>query len=121
MLDVSERVYPLCYVHDAVASRSARSRPRSNGASKISSRTRAGLERVRAQSKTLGRTDVFTTHGPTLALMKAEGYSRGQMSRETGLAINSVKSYLKRLEALPVRREEPRTQLERNAGQNIGC
>ena len=68
-------------------------------ASKISSRTKAGLERVRAQGKTLGRPDGFTLHGPVLARMKAEGYSQGRMSRETGLAINTVKGYLKRLEA----------------------
>ena len=68
-------------------------------ASKISSRTKAGLARVRAQGKTLGRPDGFTTHGPTLARIKAKGYSQGRMSRETGLAINTVKGYLKRLEA----------------------
>ena len=34
--------------------------------------------------------------------MKAEGYSQGKMSRETGLAINTVKGYLRRLEALSV-------------------
>ena len=67
-------------------------------ASKISSRTKAGLERVRAQGKTLGRPDGFTLHGPTLAQMKAEGFSQGRMSRETGLAINTIKGYLKRLE-----------------------
>ena len=67
-------------------------------ASKISSRTKAGLERVRAQGETLGRPDGFARHGPTLARMKAEGYSQGKISRETGLAINTVKGYLKRLE-----------------------
>lgn len=71
-------------------------------ASKISSRTKAGLERVRAQGKTLGRPDGFALHGPVLARMKAEGYSQGRMSRETGLAINTVKGYLKRLEASSV-------------------
>lgn len=67
-------------------------------ATKISSRTKAGLERVRAQGKTLGRPDGFALHGPILARMKAEGYSQGKMSRETGLAINTAKGYLKRLE-----------------------
>ena len=66
---------------------------------KTGSRTRAGLERVRAQGKTLGRPDGFTTHGPVLARTKAEGYSQGRMSRETGLAINTVKGYLRKLEA----------------------
>ena len=61
--------------------------------------TEAGLERVRAQGKNLGRPDGFVTHGPTLARMKAKGYSQGQTSRETGLAVNTVKGYLKLLEA----------------------
>ena len=87
------------YVYNAVASRSARSRSRLNGASKISRRPKAGLERVRAQGKNLGRPDGFVTHGPTLARMKAKGYSQGQTSRETGLAVNTVKGYLKLLEA----------------------
>ena len=67
-------------------------------ATKISSRTKAGLERVRAQRKTLGRPNGFTRYGPVLRKMKAEGYSQGRMSRETGLAVNTVKVYLKRLE-----------------------
>lgn len=36
-----------------------------------------------------------------LARMKAEGYSRGRMRRETGLVVNTVKGYLRRLEARP--------------------
>ncbi len=67
-------------------------------ASRISSRTKVGLERVRVRGKTLGRPGGFALHGPVLARMKAEGYSQGRMSRETGLAINTVKGYLRRLE-----------------------
>lgn len=67
-------------------------------ATKISSRTKAGLERVRAQGKTLGRPDGFATYGPVLRRMRGEGYSQGRMSRETGLAVNTIKGYLKRLE-----------------------
>ena len=48
---------------------------------------------IRAQGKTLGRPNGFALHGPVLAQMKAEGYSQGRMSRETGLAINTVKGY----------------------------
>lgn len=33
--------------------------------------------------------------------MKVEGFSQGRMSQETGLAINTVKGYLKRLETPP--------------------
>ena len=53
---------------------------------------------IRAQGRTLRRPDGFALHGPVLARMNAEGYSQGKMSRETGLAINTVKGYLKRLE-----------------------
>ena len=67
-------------------------------ATKISTRTKAGLARVKAQGKTLGRPDGFTTYASRLAEMKAEGYSQGRMSRETGLAVNTIKGYLRRLE-----------------------
>lgn len=61
-----------------------------------------GLARVWAQGETLGRPDGFALHGPVLARMKAEGYSQGRINCETGLAINTVKGYLKRLEtAIP--------------------
>ncbi len=68
-------------------------------ATKISTRTKAGLARVRKEGKTLGRPDGFTAYAPQLLRMKAEGYSQGRMSRETGLAVNTVKNYLKRLES----------------------
>lgn len=67
-------------------------------ATKISTRTKAGLARVKAQGKVLGRPDFFEVHAPELAPMKAEGYSQGRMSWETGLAVNTVKGYLKGLE-----------------------
>lgn len=66
-------------------------------ATKISSRTKAGLERVKKEGKTLGRPDGFASYGPMLHRMRAEGYSQGRMSRETGLAVNTVKGYLRRL------------------------
>ena len=68
-------------------------------ATKISSRTKAGLTRVKAQGKTLGRPDGFVRYSAELQRMKAEGYSQGRMSRETGLAINTVKRYLKNIDA----------------------
>ncbi len=68
-------------------------------ATKISSRTKAGLERVRAQGRTLGRPDGLEQHAPVLQRLKAEGYSLRRMSKETGLAVNTVRSYLGRLEA----------------------
>ena len=70
-------------------------------ASKISRRTKAGLERVRAQGRTLGRPGGFTLHGPVLERMKVEGYSQGRMSRETGLAINTVKGLFEAARGAP--------------------
>ena len=67
-------------------------------ATKISTRTKAGLARVKAQGKTLGRPEGFAIYAPQLAQTKAEGHSQGRMSRETGLAVNTVRGYLKRLE-----------------------
>lgn len=64
---------------------------------KISERTKAGLERVRAQGKTLGRPDGFEEWKDKLIQMKGAGYSQGKISRETGLSYNTVKNYLKRL------------------------
>lgn len=64
---------------------------------RISERTKAGLQRLKRQGKTLGRPDGFAEWKDHLLAMKAAGYSQGQMQRETGLAYNTVKSYLKRL------------------------
>jgi DNA invertase Pin-like site-specific DNA recombinase len=66
-------------------------------ATKISTRTKAGLERVRAQGKTLGRPDGLERHGPTLQRLRAEGLSVRRIASETGLSKNSVQSYLNRL------------------------
>jgi DNA invertase Pin-like site-specific DNA recombinase len=64
---------------------------------RISERTKAGLERVRAQGTALGRPDGFEQWAGTISQMKEAGYSQGKISRETGLSYNTVKSYLKRL------------------------
>ncbi|MEM6837870.1 MAG: recombinase family protein [Cyanobacteria bacterium P01_C01_bin.120] len=61
---------------------------------KISDRTKAGLQRVKAQGKTLGRPSKFEQWHLKLIEMQAVGYSKGQMSRETGLSYNTVKKYL---------------------------
>jgi DNA invertase Pin-like site-specific DNA recombinase len=66
---------------------------------RISERTKAGLERARARGKAIGRPDGFERWAPVLAKMKEERYSQGRMSRETGLSYNTVKKYLKRLDA----------------------
>ncbi len=66
---------------------------------RISERTKAGLERARRNGKVLGRPDGFERWAPVLAKMKEQDYSQGRMSRETRLSYNTVKKYLKRLEA----------------------
>ena len=66
---------------------------------RISDRTRAGLERARRNGKVLGRPDGFARWTPVLAEMKEREFSQGRMSRETGLSYNTVKKYLKRMEA----------------------
>ncbi|MEM6866812.1 MAG: recombinase family protein [Cyanobacteria bacterium P01_C01_bin.121] len=64
---------------------------------KISNRTKAGLQRARSQGKTLGRPSKFNTWGPRLLEMRNSGFSQNKMSRETGLSVNTVKTYLRRL------------------------
>jgi DNA invertase Pin-like site-specific DNA recombinase len=64
---------------------------------RISERTKAGIERLRAQGMTWGRPNGFEQWQDKLVGMKAAGYSQGKISRETGLSYNTVKSYLKRL------------------------
>lgn len=64
---------------------------------KISYRTKAGLQRVKAQGTKLGRPSKFDAWRPELEKMLTNGYSKGRMSRETGLAYNTVKKYLKRI------------------------
>jgi DNA invertase Pin-like site-specific DNA recombinase len=66
---------------------------------RISDRTKAGLERARRSGKVLGRPDGFERWVPVLIGMKKRGFSQGRMTRETGLSYNTVKKYLKRIEA----------------------
>jgi DNA invertase Pin-like site-specific DNA recombinase len=66
---------------------------------RISERTRAGLERARKNGKVLGRPDGFERWAPVLVEMREKRYSQGLMSRETGLSYNTVKKYLKQLDA----------------------
>ncbi|MGB7414636.1 MAG: recombinase family protein [Thermosynechococcaceae cyanobacterium] len=65
---------------------------------KISERTKAGLERVKARGKKLGAPSKFEQWENTLIAMKKDRYSTKKMSRETGLAYNTVKHYLHKLE-----------------------
>ena len=66
---------------------------------RISDRTKAGLERARKNGKVLGRPNGFERWAPVLTDMKEQGISQGAMSRETGISYNTVKKYLRRVEA----------------------
>ena len=66
---------------------------------KISERTKAGLERAKSQGKTLGRPGKYEYWKPQIIKMKAQGCSQGDMSRKTGLAYGTVKSYLKKIDS----------------------
>ena len=65
---------------------------------RISERTKAGLERARAQGKVIGRPDGFDRWRPVLVSMREEGLSQGEMVRRSGLSVNTVKKYLARLD-----------------------
>ena len=67
-------------------------------AQKISRRTIAGLERARAEGKTLGRPSTFETHRSALEEMLGDGVAKAEMARRTGLAYNTVKGHLRRME-----------------------
>lgn len=64
---------------------------------RISERTKAGIERLRAQGMTWGRPDGFEQWRDKITKTKTEGYSQSKISHETGLSYNTVKNYLKRL------------------------
>lgn len=66
---------------------------------RISERTKAGLERARAQGKIIGRPDGFERWSPMLASMRKERVSKKEMCRRTGLSYNTVKKYLTRMDA----------------------
>ncbi len=66
---------------------------------RISDRTKAGLERARAQGKVIGRPDGFERWSPVLASMREERVSNKEMCRRTGLSYNTVKKYLARMDA----------------------
>ena len=65
---------------------------------RISDRTKAGLERARADGKVTGRPDGFERWQPVLASMREERVSNKEMCRRTGLSYNTIKRYLSRLD-----------------------
>ena len=64
-----------------------------------SQRTKDGLERAKTQGQVLGRPSKFEQWKSKLTKMKAMGFSQGEISRNTGLSYNTVKTYLKRIKA----------------------
>ena len=67
-------------------------------AKKISRRTKAGLERAREEGKKIGRPSKFRQYKDQLRALQEAGASKAEMERQTGLAYNTVKSYLRRLD-----------------------
>ena len=67
-------------------------------AKKISRRTKAGLERARAEGKQIGRPSKFERYKDQIQELKAEGASKAEMKRQTGLAYNTVKKYIRRID-----------------------
>lgn len=68
-------------------------------AQRISDRTKAGLARARASGKVIGRPDGYEHWRTVLQEMIEKDFGKKRMSRETGLSYNTIKSYLKRMEA----------------------
>lgn len=66
-------------------------------AKRISERTKAGLARVRAQGKRLGRPSGFETSKHELGRMLEQGYNQRKIADELGLSYNTAKSYIRRL------------------------
>jgi DNA invertase Pin-like site-specific DNA recombinase len=67
-------------------------------AKKISRRTKAGLERAQQEGKDIGRPTKFDRYKDQLKAMQEEGCSKAEMKRRTGLAYNTVRKYLERID-----------------------
>lgn len=67
-------------------------------AKKISRRTKAGFERAREEGKQIGRPSKFDQYKDDLEVMLEEDLSKAEMKRRKGLAYNTVKKYLQRIE-----------------------
>lgn len=63
-----------------------------------SSRTKKALEKLKVQGKVLGRQSNFEYWKPKLLEMQQLGYSNYKMSKETGMAYETIKKYLSQLD-----------------------
>lgn len=68
-------------------------------AKRISDRTKAGLARVKAKGKRLGRPTKFMTHKQRLEKLLEQGYSKQRIADQLGLSLNTAKKYIRLLEA----------------------
>lgn len=66
-------------------------------AKRISERTKAGLARVRAQGKRLGRPSKFEANRNAIVRMLERGYSKHKIARELKLSYNTAKVYIERV------------------------
>jgi DNA invertase Pin-like site-specific DNA recombinase len=67
----------------------------------ISRRTKAGLKRAREKGKQIGRPSKFDESKDELEAMLEQDLSTAEMKRPAGLACNTVKKYLRRIEEVP--------------------
>ena len=67
-------------------------------AKKISRRTKAGLERARQEGKGIGWPSKFDRYKNQLKAMREDGCSKAEMKRQTGLAYNTIRKCLERID-----------------------
>jgi len=67
-------------------------------AKRISERTKAGLARVKAKGKRLGRPTKFIANKQKLAKLLEQGYSKQKIADQLGLSLNTTKKYIRQLE-----------------------
>ena len=67
-------------------------------AKRISERTKAGLARVRAKGRRLGRPTKFMTHKKELERLLEQGHSKRRIAKQLGLSLNTTKKYIRQLE-----------------------
>jgi DNA invertase Pin-like site-specific DNA recombinase len=67
-------------------------------AKRISERTKAGLARVKAKGKRLGRPTKFVSNKHKLERLLEQGYSKQRIADRLGLSLNTTKKYIRQLE-----------------------
>ena len=67
-------------------------------AKRISDRTKAGLARVKAKGKRLGRPTKFASNKHKLESLLEQGHSKQRIADTLGLSLNTAKKYIRQLE-----------------------